>query len=64
MQGDRRHLLGATDVVEQDRKAQQHAQANQLGAFFAELGKLVFGDIAAVAAHQQCKHLLVFARET
>ena len=58
------HRLGATDVVEQDREAQQHAQADQLVAVVTELGELVLGDVAAVAAHQQSEHLLVFARET
>jgi hypothetical protein len=57
------HLLGAADVVEQDREAQQHAQANQLDAVVAEIGELVLGNVAAVAAHQQREHLLVFAGE-
>ena len=55
---DLRGFLVATDVVEQDRKAQQHAQADQLDAVVAEFGELVLGDIAAMAAYQQREHLL------
>ena len=57
---DLRGFLVATDVVEQDRKSQQHAQADQLDAVFAKFGELVFGNIATMTAHQQREHLLVF----
>ena len=62
--GAQLHLRGflvTTDVVEQDRKAQQHAQANQLDAVFAKFGELVFRNVATMAAHQQREHQLVFA---
>ena len=47
------HVLRTTDVVEQNGEAQQHAQAHQLDAFLTELGELVLGDVAAVAAQVQ-----------
>ena len=50
-------------MVEQNGEAQQYAQTDQLDAFVAELGKLVLGNVAAVATHQQGHHLLVFARK-
>ncbi|MCY1175510.1 hypothetical protein D9M73_157520 [compost metagenome] len=61
MQGHLGHLLGAADVMEQDREAQQHTEPDQLDAFIAEIGKLVLGNIAPVPAYQQRQHQLVFS---